>query len=70
MALSGASGSAANQSENSNPTQGVAAFRHTVVERFSIQLGVHHYAYQEYLALPIGALTTIFIVVPLPLSPM
>ncbi len=50
--MSGASGSAANQSENSNPIQVVSAFRQAVIERFSIQLGVRGYAYQEYLALP------------------
>lgn len=50
--MSGASGSAANQSESSNPIQVVSAFRQAVIERFSIQLGVRGYAYQEYLALP------------------
>ena len=42
MAISGASGDAANQ--DSNPTQDVSTFRHAVIEHFSLQLGGRSYA--------------------------
>ncbi len=50
MAISGASGDAANQ--DSNPTQDVSTFQHAVIEHFSLQLSGRSYGYQEYLTLP------------------